>query len=456
MITVLIMSCVAEMQLASSMKHPEKLIQLLGALSNNKLHHRLLTLELHSTRPLPSLSQIIAACPNVTQLSYAVMPFSVAFRPKYPPMDTGNHIGLTTLRIDTKETSFDLYAILQHCPSLLRLKVNLMLQLDYHTILKACPSIQYIHSGPFDLLYDYDTYTTTNDSYQGLRHLVLHECRQDRIKNLATLDFILEQHSTLELLHLELEGLIHSDWENLVSRLSHHSFYRLETLCCRSLYGCKGRHLAALITACPNLKHLHLCRLHQLDTPVWHSLPSLRSLEKLELCIEHPDVLMDQQGQQHVTGRTTLHRHVSGILPWFFQTISQPNYPSLRYLSLSSMGSLLIDPAVLLAVASISTLENLTLEGVERMLVSHQVMAQFLTRLQQHGTLKHLTLIRVKCMEIDILDILFGMSHLKTLKMDKCKPLTAEILEQWLDHRKNKNDTLLLDEIKVDDRIIVK
>lgn len=90
------------------------------------------------------------------------------------------------------------------------------------------------------------------------------------------------------------------------------------------------------------------------------------------------------------------------------------------------------------------------------MLVSHQVMAQFLTRLQQHGTLQHLTLIRVKCMEIDILDILFGMSHLKTLKMDKCKPLTAEILEQWLDHRKNKNDTLLLDEIKVDDRIIVK
>lgn len=485
MITILMMMILShvEMQLASQMKHPEKLIELLRALSKkmHHQHHRLHTLELHSTRPLPSLPHIIAACPDVTQLSYAVMPFSVAYRPKLLPMDTGDHVGLTTLRIDTKETSFDLYAILQHCPSLLRLKVNLMVQLDYHAILKACPSIQVIHSGPFNMLYDYDTQPyyyqqskdgdDDDDPCYGVRHLVLHEYRQDRIKNLATLDFILEQHTTLELLHLELEGLIHTDWDHLVSRLPRHTFHRLKTLCCRSLYGCRGRHIAALITACPNLEHLHLCRMHQLDPPVWRSLLSLRSLRKLELCIENPDVLMDQQDQQAAAARHHQHVVSGGILPWFFQTISRPNTPSLRYLSLSSMGSLLIDSAVLLAVASIRTLEDLTLEGVERMLVPPQVMAQFLTRLQQHGTLEHLALIRVTCMDIGMLDILFGMSHLKTLKMDKCKSLTAEVLEQWLEvedgrtwnnnveKKKMSGNTpsrrpLFLHEIKVDDRII--
>lgn len=473
------------MQLASQMKHPEKLIELLRALSKKTTHryHRLHTLELHSTRPLPSLlPRIIAACPDVTQLSYAVMPFSVAYRPKLLPVEARDRLGLTTLRIDTKETSFDLYAILQHCPSLLRLKVNLMVQLDYHTILQACPFIQVIHSGPFNMLYDYDTHPSysqakddDDDPCYGVRHLVLHEYRQDRIKNLATLDFILEQHSTLELLHLELEGLTCTDWDHLVSRLPHHPFHRLKTLCCRSLYGCRGGHIAALIMACPNLEHLHLCRMHHLDTPVWRSLLSLRSLEKLELCIENPDVLVDQQDQHAPPAAaarrmtTTLnHRHhvvssSGGILPWFFQTISRPNTPSLRYLSLSSMGSLLIDSAVLLAVASIRTLEELSLEGVEKMLVPPQVMAQFLTRLQQHGTLQHLALIRVTRMDIEILDILFGMSHLKTLKITKCKPLTAEILEQWLEDRKTKNSDdntlnrrpLFLHEVKVDNRIIV-
>lgn len=468
------------MQLASQMKHPEKLIELLRALSkettqHHHRHRRLHTLELHSTRPLPSLPRIIAACPDVTQLSYAVMPFSVAYRPNLLPVDTRDRLGLTTLRIDTKETSFDLYAILQHCPSLLRLKVNLMVQLDYHTILQACPFIQVIHSGPFNMLYDYDTHHPSysqakeeeDDPCYGVRHLVLHEYRQDRIKNLATLDFILEQHTTLELLHLELEGLIHTDWDHMVSRLPHHPFHRLKTLCCRSLYGCRGGHIAALIMACPNLEHLHLCRMHHLDTPVWRSLLSLRSLGKLELCIENPDVLVDQQDQHAGAGAgagatrmTTTHVVSSGgILPWFFQTISRPNTPSLRYLSLSSMGSLLIDSTVLLAVASIRTLEELSLEGVEKMLVPPQVMAQFLTRLQQHGTLQHLALTRVTCMDIEIVDILFGMSHLKTLKITKCKPLTAEILEQWLEDRKTKNTLnrrpLFLHEVKVDNRIIV-
>ena len=466
------MCCVVEVQLASQMKHPLKLIELLNALSNNKSHHRdrLHTLEIHSTRPLSSLPQIIVACSGVTQLSYAVLPFSVAIRPKFQPIGSGEHVGLTTLRIDTKETSFDLYALLKHCPSLLRLKVNLMIQLDYHTILKTCPSIQYIHSGPFNMLYDYDTHSSRqgkNRVCHGLRHLVLHESHQDRIKNLATLDFILKQHTTLDLLHLELEGLIHTDWENLISRLQHHSFHRLKMLCCRSLYGCSGSHLAAWIMACPNLKHVHLCRIHQLNTPIWQSLLTSRSLEKLELCIDNPDVLLDQDDPPHVAGSTLLHHHhrnISGILPWFFQTISRSNTPSLRSLTLSSMGSLLIDSAVLLAVASIKTLVNLSLEGVERILVSPQVMVQFLTRLQQHGILEHLSLIRVTCMEIDMLDILFGMSHLKTLWMEKCKPLTAEIVEQWLqgDYRTRNNDNtqnkcpFSLHEIKIDNCMIAR
>ncbi|KAI9323447.1 hypothetical protein BX666DRAFT_1886944 [Dichotomocladium elegans] len=182
------------------------------------MHLKSLTLNITSAAFM-DFAHILNTCPHLFHFGYTSDIF-VQFDPAKDHLSNLNfHPHLISLSLYTGQAHYDILSILQSCPNLKALKLDVVMPLDCRQILETLPQIEYLHIGSFSILAD--VVWEPREHEDGLWYLCLEYYKNNIVSNGNWA--LQKHHRTLRTLHVE-----HIDPDCLAL-----NYDKLEVLSCR-------------------------------------------------------------------------------------------------------------------------------------------------------------------------------------------------------------------------------